>query len=58
MRELLRRVRRVRRVLHEAGNGRAVENARSEADRTARVFAEVDALAARIAPRGVAADAA
>lgn len=55
MRELLRRV---RRVLHEAGNGRAVENARSEADRTARVFAEVDALAARIGPRGVAADAA
>jgi hypothetical protein len=55
MRGLLHRV---RRVLHEAGNGRAVENARSEADRTARVFEEVDALAARLELGGVAADAA
>jgi len=49
---------RVRRVLHDIGNGRAVENARAEADRTARVFAEVDALAARLDPGGAAADAA
>lgn len=55
MRGLLHRV---RRVLHDAGNGRAVENARAEADRTARTFEEVDALAARLDPGGTAADAA
>ena len=39
----------VARVVHQLGNGRAVENARREARARARVLAEVDALVRRVA---------
>lgn len=48
----------LRRVLHHVGTGRAVENARLDADRTAAALAAVEALAARLAARGAARDAA
>ena len=36
------------RTIHDAGPRRAVENARREADQTARAFAQIAALEARL----------
>jgi len=42
----------LRRMWRDLGNGRAVDNARRNADDLMRELAAVDALAARVAARG------
>jgi len=44
----------LRRLIHMAGNGRALDNARGDRDELARALAAVDALAVRVAATAVA----